>query len=87
MLKDHIHRDAFGVEAVEIGLKLCADDGLFRNQISRAFVIAVALQTYAYALEVRCVVCDDPRCPFCVVTATLSAGAPHCRACARTEAS
>ncbi|MCB9537502.1 MAG: hypothetical protein H6704_14705 [Myxococcales bacterium] len=45
------------------------------------------LQTYAYALEVRCVVCDDPRCPFCVVTATLSTGAPHCRACARTEAS
>lgn len=36
-------------------------------------------QSYALELEVRCVVCDGPMCPFCVVRVRESARCPeHC---------
>lgn len=31
------------------------------------------LQTYCYELEVRCVACDEPICPFCVAVHRLLA--------------
>jgi hypothetical protein len=39
------------------------------------------LQRYAHALEVRCVDCDAPRCPFCVTVAVVGR-LGRCRACA-----
>ncbi|MCB9730623.1 MAG: hypothetical protein H6746_19285 [Deltaproteobacteria bacterium] len=42
------------------------------------------LQTYVYELEVRCVDCDGPACPLCVVDVRVGEPAPgpwRCAAC------
>ena len=36
-------------------------------------------QTYALEVEVRCVACDGPLCPFCVVQVRETVRCPDCR--------